>query len=77
MLDEQVICEIEARRKGKRLRSQAPCTLVVAIALHGPQRQVVLRTLDRSGTPPLVAVLTPEEARSLADGLARAAGAES
>ncbi len=76
MLGESVVCEIAARRKGARDKSQAPCSLIVARATYASEGWVVLRTLDESGRPPLVALLTAQEARQLADGLCRAAGLE-
>lgn len=64
--DEHKVCEVEAVRKG---RSRSRCTVRVAISDDG---EVILRTLDKSGTAPIVAVLGRAEALQLAAGLAEA-----
>lgn len=70
MSDDHQVCKVVARRKG---RDQNPCTLIAGYVLGSFTDDVVLRTLDVSGRPPLVALLTPEQARTLGKGLIRAA----
>ena len=67
---ESVICTVQARRKGGK---QAPCTWQVSFVDEGPQYQVVLRATDQGGVQPIVALLTPDEARELGVGLITAA----
>ena len=59
--DENIICSIEGRRK----RGGAPCTIEVGYLDDTAEHQVVLRTEDVGGVPPIVALLTPEDARAL------------
>ena len=69
MDDEMILLKIEARRKGRGGSGQSPCTL--AVGYMGTE--VVLRTRDMSGRPPLVALLPVADARDLADALNSAA----
>ena len=75
MLDERIFCEVTAKRKGRGGTGQAPCTLKIGHMPWASDDRVVLRTIDVSGRPPLVALLTPEQARSIAEALLRAAHA--
>jgi len=59
--DENIICSVEGRRK----RGSAPCTIEVGYLDDSVEHQVVLRTEDVGGVPPIVALLTPEDARAL------------
>jgi len=70
MADENLLYSAEARRKG---RGQKPCTLQVAFTDDGPENQVVLRAIDQGGVEPIVAVLSPDEARRLGVALITAA----
>lgn len=62
---------VEARRKG---RSQKPCQ--IGIALADEQKQIVVRTEDHSGKPPIVMVLSPTQASNLIGLLQQAVDAK-
>jgi len=64
--DERILCEVEGVRKG---RSRNRCTVRVAVTDAG---EVILRTIDKNGVSPIVAVLAPAEALSLSAALASA-----
>ena len=66
--DETYLAEIDARRKG---RGQAACEIKAGYLDRGA---IVLRTVDRDGIAPIVALLTPAQARELAKALREAAG---
>jgi len=63
---------VTARRRHKRKNQGRPhpCFLPV---LYTDHRQVILRAVDVSGKPSLVAVLTTDQARQLSEFLALAA----
>lgn len=67
MTDEFVIGRINGRRKG---RGQRPCEVVVA---YTNANEVVLRTEDASGVPPIVVLFKRQEAAALAKLLDKAA----
>ena len=67
MPDETYCCRIQAKRKG---RGNSECTLIAAYTSAG---DVVLRTLDAGGVPPIVAVMNARTARELANGLLESA----
>lgn len=64
--DERILCEVEGTRKG---RSRNHCTVRVAVTDSG---EVILRTIDKNGVAPIVAVLGPAEALSLSAAFASA-----
>ena len=70
MADENLLCTVEARRKG---RGQKPCFFEVTYIDDGPENQVVLRATDQGGIPPIVALLNPDDARTLGVALITAA----
>jgi hypothetical protein len=65
-VDEQVIKRVIATRKG---RGQALCEIIIARTDEG---EIILRALDESGVPPIVAILDKNEAADLATGLQEA-----
>lgn len=67
--DENIICEIEGRRK----RGGASCSIKAGYIDDRIEHQVVLRTEDVGGVPPIVALLTPDDARQLGLALITAA----
>lgn len=64
--DERVLCEVEGVRKG---RSRNACSVRVAVTDAG---EIILRTVDKNGVAPLVAVLGPAEALRLSEAFASA-----
>ncbi|MBL7222875.1 MAG: hypothetical protein ISS72_03385 [Candidatus Brocadiae bacterium] len=64
------VCNVTAYRKG---RGQSECELIIAYFNKSYSKEVVLRTVDADGIAPIVAVLTPEQARVIASGLLSAA----
>lgn len=65
-MHEALMCSVPASRKG---RGQGPCELRVMVT---EENQIVLRALDRNGTPALVAVLDEASALQLMRGLKEA-----
>jgi len=69
--NEQYFKELNARRKGRGDSGQSPCTLQVG--WRADSADVILRTIDVSGRPSLVASLDAKTARLLARQLLEAA----
>lgn len=69
MSEDIVVQTVPAIRKG---RGRRPCEISLGISDDG---FVVLRAIDESGVSPIVALLKPEDARNLCDGLQKAVGA--
>lgn len=68
---EKHFCNVEGRRKG---RGRSPCFVKAGVSLNSEQ-QVILRAEDQSGTASLVALLSPDQALTLADALMQSAEA--
>lgn len=68
-MGELKLASVAAHRKG---RGRCPCEIEIALNDDG---KVVLRAVDKSGTPALVAVLEPEAAEQLLTGLTKATAA--
>ena len=69
--NEHYLRAVTARRKGKGDGGKAPCTLQVGWC--DDSVDVIMRTVDQSGRPPLVALLDAKTAKVLAGQLLEAA----
>jgi len=70
-MSEHCFHELNARRKGRGCSGQSPCTLEVG--WRDDSGDVILRTIDVSGRPSLVASLDVKTAQLLARQLLEAA----
>ncbi len=63
---ETYLCTVPAVRKG---RNQSPCEVKLGL---NEEREIILRTVDRSGVSPIVAVIARKDALRLARALIEA-----
>jgi len=73
MDNENIIVKVTGKRKGKRNGVQQPCDVMAGYMDDGPEPEVILRTEDVGGISPIVALLTPDDARTLGVALITAA----
>ena len=72
---EAYYCQIEGLRKGRAGHDPQPCILRAGVFLES--NQPVLRCLDASGRPAIVAILSHAQAEELGEALLRAARVKS